>query len=302
MFRYLIFVIFGILLFLLLNLKEGFSIGIPDYLLYKSDDNYYIVDLNKSGGTSGNRQDIRRVDLSVEIFEKINAWIGANPGLDPRREFPELSDNKTDYYKYRLQAIGLSQEQIKEILNDYNEEQLFYRGPNFQSPRPQTRKLAMGSCQITDLIDFSPFQFISPELLQSIAEYLPDLLALYNMEDLLSILELFVESRVREALLVEYCLHDQAEDLDYIMIRVIISLLSEGYSPDLIKEFILCNDDQRGIGEELEDSTCPISDFPSVAEESIIKKFKEWLRELEVRRQAAEGAPKIAAGGLQCSY
>ena len=43
MYKYFIFVIFGIILYLLLNSNDGFSVGVPEYLFYVLDNDHITI-------------------------------------------------------------------------------------------------------------------------------------------------------------------------------------------------------------------------------------------------------------------
>ena len=90
MLRYLIFIIFGILLFLLLNRNDGFNVGIPSYVLLQNSDGSY--DINPAGGAGDSSVRVLWTGILDEgQYDEVNQYIETHHHIqDPRPHFDFL--------------------------------------------------------------------------------------------------------------------------------------------------------------------------------------------------------------------
>ena len=126
MLLYFIFIIFGILLFLIFNHINNFSIGGLDFRLYEYENNYYIIDADGGGGAGGDWHLLQSGVIDTTTFDAINADLQINPTIDPRETHPDLRQNDYDTYNRdrpiyfkRLKAYNLNDDIINKILDAY---------------------------------------------------------------------------------------------------------------------------------------------------------------------------------------
>ena len=126
MLLYFIFIIFGILLFLIFNHINNFSIGGLNYRLYQHENNYYIIDADGGGGAGGDWHLLQRGVIDTTTFDAINEDLQEHPTNDPRETHPDLRPN--DYNTYtrdrpryfnRLKDYKLNDDIINKILDAY---------------------------------------------------------------------------------------------------------------------------------------------------------------------------------------
>jgi len=84
--KYLFFIIIGIILFVLYNHINSFSIGIPTYVLLQNSDGTYSI--NESGGAGdGSERRLWQGNLEEAQFNEVNQRIQQYPMQDPRSHF-----------------------------------------------------------------------------------------------------------------------------------------------------------------------------------------------------------------------
>ena len=95
--KYLFFIIIGIILFVLYNHIDSFSIGIPvdenkvTYVLLRNSDNSYSI-IEAGGAGDGTQTLLWTGDLDVTQFDQVNQRIQQYPTRDPRLHFLYLNE------------------------------------------------------------------------------------------------------------------------------------------------------------------------------------------------------------------
>ena len=126
MLLYFIFIIFGILLFLIFNHINNFSIGGLNYRLYEYENDYHIINVDGGGGIGSDWRLVQTGVIDTDTFDTINAELQLNPTNDPRVTDTELRPN--DYGTYtrdrpryfdRLKTYKLNDDIINKILDAY---------------------------------------------------------------------------------------------------------------------------------------------------------------------------------------
>ena len=260
MLLYFIFIIFGILLFLIFNHINNFSIGGLNYRLYQQGNEYHIIDEHSGGGVGGDWHLLQSGVIDTATFDAINTHLQATPTDDPRKTHPDLRPN--DYNTYnrdrpiyfdRLKKYNLNDDIINKILDAYY-------GDEYQVSLLKYNKIKLKLCAAKldsaipdhDSYDLDilfgergyhdnllhGLQTMQSDLFQQILQNYRDHVDLphaFDIENLFNILDDIVVSI--QSLDREY--HDiTLAQLNDIFIQASISLLADDHNPEEIIEFI----------------------------------------------------------------
>jgi len=241
MYKYLFFIICGIILFLLWNKYDGFSIGIPTYVLLQNTNGSYSIE-EAGGGSDGTQTLLWTGELDIRQYGEVNEYIHYNEE-DPRNIFYflgggelMLDSTSNEHYRKRLKSIGISNGDIDTLID---------------ATKVRNAKLSFACASHSRLGMDSHISILSMDLVQSILlDPLLDPLLTPNifLIDLINILEntkVFYETLSREHSI-------SLDNIYYIFLRFIVLLLIKGYNVELITGYINNNLDSTFLDEYLD--------------------------------------------------
>ena len=173
MYKYLFFIICGIILYILWNKYDGFSIGIPNYALLIDSNNSYSIE-EAGGGSDGTQTLLWTGELDTKQYGEVNEYTQYNDE-DPRNTFDFLGDEigvppepcpveegeppPIDCYRAKLISLNIDEDSIDYILDQYKIQLM-----NLQ------KKLKFSCAVHSRLGAGSPFFSLAPDLLQEVLD------------------------------------------------------------------------------------------------------------------------------------
>ena len=257
MYIYLFFIILGILLYILLNNYNTFSVGIPTYTIKSITPNTPFLPGPESDQIFTADADIPRENATNQRGQTLENYITAqiqehggqafpggpqnyvlvpndSPEVD-EGEPPEISEGETpcrveerfspsgECYRVELMSLGIEQSKIDDIIKEYN-----------QNMRKPYMRYAFSCAAHTHLGSDSPLSFLSPDLFQLI---LSDSLLTSNIQYNPGFNHIYGIFSLSDLITILNYLKTKGMPLDFL-IDHIINLLKLGLNVDEIKNAI----------------------------------------------------------------